>query len=67
MWNQYEGYNKVIIWFVISKKSNYCQIAESKFTFKPKTLLARSAITAPERPAPTENQRIVSNFDHHYS
>ena len=33
----------------------------SKFTFKPKTLLARSAITAPERPAPTENQRRVKH------
>ena len=32
-----------------------------KITFKPSTLLALSAITAPERPAPTENQRRVKH------
>ena len=40
-----------------------------KITFKPSTLLALSAITAPERPAPTTNKKSrkvekKSNFDH---
>ena len=46
MWNQYEGYNKVIIWFVISKKSNYCQIAEanSPLNLKPCSLALLSLL-----------------------
>ena len=72
MWNQYEGYNKVIIWFVISKnsKSSFCQIAEanSPLNLKPCSLALLSLLQKGQHQLKIkEESNIVSNYDHHYS